>query len=644
MNLQLQSWNGQNFSPNYNAIVVYGQPMALSTTGIWADVAEKSSRLTGRSYSGAYLTIQVIYQTALSDQMNREAEIKRWFQTVEAKGETFKKLVAIDLDDSNRMWQISCMPLSVVPDNNSAIIVLGLEVEPFWKLFNSQSIGWSISGSPSTQSVTVIGDFAEPIIELTPSGSKVSGFLYNRFVEVIPPTASINYGIYPLDVGGGINTAALVTGGKALASGDDFRLIVGNTEIPRWFGSTFNTASTKVWTAEKWSAPLTLTLSGAISNSGTITAIAVKNTAANQAAFAKMPSTGILKIGTERFTYTGKDSKNLKFTGITPAAKQTSRANHSDGDTIYWIQKDLWMIYGNSSADTPVQDNSNQPMFDLDTSTNTSWVYSQFYDDSNPRSAAWSKVLVSSVLLTSGSGPYTGSHGDVADPATEAGLRIANMQQGGFWRPETSISYWNLYCAAKFTGIPTETGSKYRASADWPIVQILVSADDKNYTAKSTIATPTASGVWQAMNITGLSFGGSYSFVQFKMNGSLKQSASNEADAEMQSVTMSIDSTNVPTVTVAPEQSAYYISPTITDNASGDAISFACSMKAGQKITINCRDRKIYLDDGTVIVANLNSNRTYWLVLSQGSNTLSFSDPGTVAIAGNIYLEDRVAV
>lgn len=55
-----------------------------------------------------------------------------------------------------------------------------------------------------------------------------------------------NCGSYPVEISGGLDTAALVAAGKMQADGSDLVVRVEGKEVSRWLAG-MNTPSTKVW-------------------------------------------------------------------------------------------------------------------------------------------------------------------------------------------------------------------------------------------------------------------------------------------------------------------------------------------------------------------------------------------------------------
>src|SRR4030042_1660518 len=94
------------------------------------------------------------------------------------------------------------------------------------------------------------------------------------------------------------------------------------------------------------------------------------------------------------FTYTGKNNALQRFAGCIRAARGTAAGAHGLGDTVWWVQHDIWILYGNAAATAPTVDGNYEPAFELDDSVNTSWVYAEFGENDGLRTGQWSPKVV----------------------------------------------------------------------------------------------------------------------------------------------------------------------------------------------------------------------------------------------------------
>lgn len=645
MQLNLISYNATAFAPNFSAYILYPKPLRMGANAEFQEVAGTHAEYTGKSFGGGYLTILVKYEGDFADVHDREFELSRLMNTMK---EDPYKLLAQDTEDSDREWYVMATPISITQENNSAIVVLALE-EPFWQVETPSTKAWAVTGTPDTDSVDCIGEYADPIFEITPTSAKSVGYLYYRFVEILPGSTTKVMPNHPFLLTT-LDTASLVSGGKAQSDGDDFRFILNSAEYPIHFGTgtkAFNTSTTNIWTALDMPLRVTLTLKTAIASSGDISEIEFAVTQANRLALMKLPASGILKIvtggGYEYFTYTRKIINSYKVTGVKRKAKLSSEIAHSAGDTVYWLPFDAWFVYGNSSATAPEYDNTKKPILDLELSTNTSWVYTEFMEDGVSRPGAWQKSAIYTLLKKSY--PYTGSHGVNASPATEAGLKMETKAVAGIERAESATNSWMLYCPVGIITIASMTLDKYRELNWFPTTTIEKSLDGITYTVAQTLTTPGSRATWTGQTITSLSMSGTYPHILFKQSGTLPAYATNKAMAEIQGCTVTLSSSYAPTATVRSENNTYYLDAKISNTTTGEAIYINLAMKLNETMTIDCGERTVRLQDGTRMQAaiRLDDERVDWLRFNYGTNNLSFEDTGTLGVTIDVSWSDKVA-
>lgn len=202
------------------------------------------------------------------------------------------------------------------------------------------------------------------------------------------PRSFTNYALDLTD--GGLNTAALVSGSKARADGDDFRVLIDGVEVPRWFGedasNDFNSTATTVWANIDLEPARIAALSVAASNSDTTLTF-------ERGTLAGWPTTGFAVIDSECIRYASRTGTVMS--GVTRGVRGTTAASHSTAANAYWCQRRVQFAYGYSGASAPEARSDLKPLIDLDVSTNTTLRWSvQGFDVDNPRrSMAWARVL-----------------------------------------------------------------------------------------------------------------------------------------------------------------------------------------------------------------------------------------------------------
>jgi hypothetical protein len=432
---------------------------------------------------------------------------------------------------------------------------------------------------------------------------------------------------------------------KVQADGDDLRVFVNGTETNRWLQG-MNSANTKVWISLDLQPGISLTTGAAIADSGAVSTITIASSKANDAAIKKLQPSGTVSIENELYTYTGVNVNGRQLTGCTRAVKGTSAAAHVSGTTVYWIEHEIWIYYGSSSASAPVTDDTNKPMIDL-TSTNVSWVYTSFWQDGGMRSGAWSPSLVKTANTKDPdrkSAYYTGNRLADADPATEMGAVIKAWKSGSVWKAENATVEWALYNPATFTEI-TATGEKYRATSNWPAaIKLLKSTTGKKWVTVWTEATPTAADTWESISThSAVSLSTGFQYVKMSFSGTIGSTVDNYAAHEIEAATLTLASATVPQCIFTPaEQSCYFINAKISNNTSGEWIKVTASMPLSTTLTIDCENKKAYTaDNAPVSKLEFSSVRKDWLNIRAGANTLQFDDTGTTGLTFVTNWRDR---
>lgn len=439
---------------------------------------------------------------------------------------------------------------------------------------------------------------------------------------------------------------AVVYVSKIMANGNDLRVFVDGLEVNRWL-SGMNSSATKVWINQQTPARVPMLLNTAIASSGSVTSITVQylGKGYNQT-FGQLPGSFLFAIGSELFTASSIDSNSLTITVSGRSAKNTSMAAHAIGDTIYRVEHDMYLVYGNPNASAPITDDTKKPMFDLSTSTNTSWVHAEFASADNQRTGAWKPAGYMSGARYWLSGYYTGTHNTLANPATEMGIVTNSYYNGGVWKPTSSGSYntaWTLSHPAGIVTI-TMTGEKYRYTSEWPVITL-----NCTYGKVWTERSPASAQVWSSLDthsaVTVPTFGGVYApWITLLMSSGLSGTANNMAAVEAQSTTATFGSANVlQYLTAVAENVNFQMDSTIANSTTGESITINMPMELNKTLVINCDDETVIYDGKDVgLPMTWNTVRGPWLDLQAGSNTLTFTDTGTVSgLSIVVTWEDR---
>lgn len=632
MQLSLYTYNGNaiNDGSNYTAVIPPGQTMPAAS-GQWVDRGQSWPYLAGKNLQGSVFTFKLILRGTIPTQMET---LKSWFRTDDF---TLRTLIAKDTSDSDRQWYVKGFPINPPTFTSSAggsemLVQLALE-EPLWREVTEQTSTWSITASGQTTSPTVRGNYtALPTIEITPTSAKTGNYAYKRFVTVYNNT---NEWIrkYPLCISGaGLGTAALVTAGKMLASGDDLRVFVNGREVDRWLYA-MNTTATMIWINLNFKSKIEMTLGTAMAGTGTPATIQMSRTNANKLAIAAMPQEGLVLIGSELISYSAVDTNNLILTLTERASRNTSMAVHAIGATVRWIQHDIYIQYGNSSATAPTADDTEKPIIELGaTTTNSVWKYTEFLDDDGLRSGNWSKERLSGAPYRQAYG-YEGNHMDMtADPATEMGAVIQSYSRDGIVKAGSGEVLWSLYHPAGITSF-TANLDRYRAKTNWPAVTFEKSRDGNTWVPLYTVATPAGAAAWTTLAVGSVA-AGDYKYLGWRIEGTVAASASNYIAAEVDDITLTLTASGIPTVTVGSETTNnYMLEATITNTTTNESITLTTPLALNQKLTINCQDQTVKKADGSNVIRAIDwsSVRSEWLTLKTGES-LQYTETGAVAL------------
>ena len=642
MQKSLYTYNGNqiNDGTNFEAWILAEQPLQPAVNQIAVERTDNWPVYAGKQLRESNLVIQIKCKGTLHSQVET---VKGYFDVADKEQH---KLVIKDTSNSDKQWYIYATPLAMPEvDGQTVTVTLGV-TDPAWRSEDTASVTWAIAASGDTKSISVGGNiYTRPKFEITPTTIKsANGYAYKRFVTVYNKTDNpyINYPLNLTDDGTGdgvLDTAALGTAGKMQTSGNDLRVMVDGVEVNRWIGGV-NSTTTRVWANISLQPKIELLLAKEIANTGAVSSIDFRATSGYKALLRRLPSAGIGLIDSELFTWTEKDEVARRLSGITRAVKQTSAATHSVSAKFKWIEHDIWIMYGNSTSEAPVIDNSTEPIINEATSHNQSWIYENFADSATNRAGSWSGVLISTV--GGESDIYTATQDTEADPASVMGASVKSWQRLGRWQNETAKLIWSIYQPAGMTHIDSK-GNKYKTSG-WPsMVKVQKSKDGSKWYLVNTIASPTTASTWTAFDNTNTALSGTYNFARFIMNGSVTAVSGNYAYCEITDVTLTLDANKIPYAKMAAEESNYYLDATITNQTTGEWLKITAPMNLNDTMTVDSDNYTITNDDGTNILGarTLSSRRQEWLKLNAGANVLEWTDAGTAAVTCVIKYQDR---
>ena len=551
--------------------------------------------------------------------------LRAWFDNEDA---TPKVLVVTDEGGTNaRYWKMLCARF--IPTNTPYIYLVTLRSHGDVRLrsVTPTSQHWDVTASGATVAVSNgtagVNDEAYPVITLTPRAYATGANSYRRFVTVRWRAGSAA-SRYPVDIVNGALDTRIASTHFASATGNDIRVIVDGVEANYWLHN-INTATTKVFVNLDWQAVQSGTLAVSM-GTGSITVIGVNGDIAG------FPASGLLEIGSELFAYSGKDTAVGQFTGVTRAARGTTAASHAAGDAVRWIQHEVWIEYGSSSLAAPPIDNSLKPMFVLSGSSNTSWDFDDFDEDGATRAAAWAFTNIKNMVR------YGGNQAASANPYGELGIGDDCADAG----VKTAIeAYWSLFNPCGIVSANFQNGEFYSDRTDWTTIRVRSSSNGASYTTNYTVPV-SVKNVWTAwsQNVTLLS-GAQY--VQLHVTGYAKNLKRTRVEAA--DVTLALDSSYTPTVTIGGEQTTYRLQSTITNMTTGDALQIDFGMDLDEGIEINTDTHEVTsLTDNSPqyqALGIVGGSRKHLLRLQPGANTLKYEEAGVVDVDVDIEFERR---
>lgn len=539
-----------------------------------------------------------------------------------------KVLTAADDDGANlRYLRALCVDFRQTTQPGVFVAELQLDDEVRWRAVAPTVHNWTVTGSGQTTVVNNgavgVNDEAYPIIRATPREYSVGLNPYRRFLAV-PWPADQPASDYPTDVTNGALDTRIAATHFFSAVGNDIRVIVDGQEVDYWLRGV-NTATTSIWCNLNWQAGQAATLATAL-GAGPVSEVVVNESIAN------WPASGMMRIGNEVLTYSGKDEAGKRFTGIGRGAKDSSAGSHLVGAAVQWLQHDIWVEYGSATLPAIAPDDSRRPMFDLATSSNTSWNYLEFYQEGAQRAGAWA------FTNQQWTRPYGGNQNSTANPYGELGIADDTAEQG---TKQTLTGHWSLYNPCGIVSANFLSGERYYGRTDWWKGLVRSSVDGSKVTTNYTLPSGTLDA-WVAwsQNVTLVS-GARYIYLW--LGGFAK--ATEPVRVEASQVTVALNSAKTPTISILPEQLVYRMAATLTNETTGEAITIEFALDVGETLRIDVdRSEAVYEVDGSsqfAAVREVGGTRHRWLRLAPGPNTLRWDEAGVVEVDVVVAFERR---
>jgi hypothetical protein len=642
-NIVLKTYNAVaiNDGTNYVGRIPRGTPIEAASTVIESPRNEDSPVYGGKSLNSRVLPIII----GIMSGGNFET-MQNLFDT---RAVDLARLVVTDSATSEDYY-VNATPISFNAEGGGKKITVVLHIsDPVWRKVTADAQTKQCTTDPTTSDTFANGGsyFCRPIITLTPKSARTGGYTYARFVTIYNQTdlAGKNYPVNVLDTV--VDHATLVGAGKAQADGDDWRVMVDGVQVDQFVGGGgYNSATLKSWGTLDFSPRIEATLGVAIADSGAVTTITLESSAASYAAIRKLKavSNKMVLIDSEVFTFTGVTESAYQLTGVTRAQRFSALAAHTTADTVRWLEHDVMVLYGRATATAQVINANRAPMFAL-TSTNISWVYTDYYEAAYPsRPGSWEGTILSSTGLNKGgtTALYTANQGTnvTSGAADEMGMKIGVYSYFGAVRTEQASLQWQHTCPfGAITDVLT-SGEKYRVAASWPTASLQKLLAGKWLTAW-TEATPASAATWTAFGATATSLSGNYSAIRYLFEGSVLAAAANYAAFEVDTITLTKSATLIPKVILGAESSQYNINATITNGAQSIAVTGV--MAIDDVLTIDCDAQTVKLNGAINCLSwiTLNTDRREWLRLATGNNTVTYTEAGVVRVDMALTWEER---
>lgn len=625
------SWDGHqiNDGTNYEAgIALPGDPWGLPKVSIqMVERTQNWPAITGvRREEGL---IRMWIKIVASDVRTARDNLINWF---DPSSEQLANLVIKDEDGSDSRY-ITGLCSRLVPITYQGFWVdILVDGNPRWRSTSETGQTWTITATGDTEVVNNTGTAdAYPTLEVTPTSAKAgaSDYTYQRFIAIRWKVDDSASG-YPVDVvDNSLDTATLVSAGKMQADGDDLRIKVNGSEVDRWL-QDINDATTQVWINMTFQPKWEGTIVSAIGAGDTVTSIVVNESLTG------LPSTGLICINSEIFSFTAANASTKTITIGERAAKASTAAGHSADDAIWWVQHDVSILYGNAGASAPSADDDYKPIIELD-STNTSWDYNYFGDDDGKRTASWSFAIEAGA--NSYGTPlkkYTANRETDATPWEEMGVKFSQWGQTGLWKITNpcGITVANFQNGeVKASSLTHFYANIYSGSPEFQ--EDVIASPGEGF--------PVAADTWEAWSDSEtLQTGATSAWLRLHPAGGYKP----EGWLEVSDVTLTLNSSNTPTIALLPEETSYGLVCTIENTTTGKSISIDYSgLATNESITIDTEAKTVTDDqDGTSQFQALTVDdgpRLDWLALEPGNNTLEYTDVNTQGISIDITFRPR---
>lgn len=686
MRLQVVSWDGDTRIVYDGAIFKAWLPD--EATGYFSQVAANVSFLKQQGATPSFLSqtpnewyFPLAIQIEARDDIGhaRDRDILAGLFPTSAERNHEKVLIVENIDDTDKNWQITGTPIVFKYGKDFIRIIIAV-AEPRWIETNEQSdtdtytSGVGVTLDPEPKGNTEF----DPILEITPSSQRSSGHSGEEiahFVEIINPAGSPALSNFPIDLSdGGWTHSTDVAAFDSLASGDDIRVVINGQTVNRWF-SGINTASAKIWAYIDLPRKKVMTLGVALSAGGSETEIQLMPSRKQFSLIRSMPISGQVKIGTERFTYTGKiinrTKKRYKFTGVNRGALQSSKSAHSIVADVIRIPNQIWVYQGNTTVvDPPTTEDvaDFEPCFEL-ISTNSQWIYDTvFFDADKKRGWGFTNSIINlkppqDNIIIGESEVFTANEGTFADPASVLGQKVAAVND-----PNSNGTFRYAFASIAATlqipfGIKAVTveGRKAYDGTEWVTDHALwyTRGNRGGWRQKWNDSTiPGATDTWENLKagveatLHTLDASNGYQHILFLQRGALSGGNNQNWNAwQIDKCTLDFNSGEIPIIVdkfagTGAGAIVAELQYVITNSATGDSIEVNATIEINDTLVLNFQTFDFYiLADNIklpVAVRPTEDITGHWFRLKGGEvNTITITDAGMPTTSMNVRWNAR---
>lgn len=583
------------------------------------------------------IVLRVTIENSASVRTLRD-QLLLWF---DPEDETSKALAIQDSDGGNGRY-VNAVTQSIRPIVSTVANPRGFEVtlivdgDPRWRGTTTSSDSWALSASSGSQVINNPGtDYAYPVFKLTPGSAKSEGLTHKQFIPVKWRSENAARD-YPVRLGL-FDTATWVAAGSMQADGDDFRLFSDGTEKERWLVE-INTGSTYIWSHFDFTAAASAALETAIPSTGTINSIEIAASLMDW-----YPDRGTLQIESEIFTYTSRDVVIGQFLGITRGAKNSSSAAHAVDTTVFWIQHEVEIAFGNASLGAPVRDDTKRPVLTMSaaSSNNTQWDYETFgHITTRFGRDAWRPVAPVSISGSSG-GCYSACQFTLTTGSLfqSMGIWIDNPSKATYagWRLDQPCGLLN----AQFVDMnkKADDGNWSVRIEYWPRgASWWTDMEEASYTASPPSACSWDTGGSVAYDSSDWDPPGeAIYFCAFFLKGQY---------CDIGKATLKLNDGETPLIDVAScaVVGDYELDAILKNDTTGDYLTIKFAAELGGMLEVDTDQETVTWDpDGSnqFQAVDWSTTRKNWLRLRPGNNTLSWEDVGTTGITIVTEFEPR---